>query len=205
MAFEDGLGERLYAVGAANEPLEVLKISNELSCVASFEQLLRDQTARLAHFRHEAFGRVRAVERLDPRSSTIVVISDHVRGVRLSDLLTGAKKRSITLEFAAAAWMIRQLVSATAALHDSSPGMCHGAIAPERVVVTSDGRVVLVEYVLGPALEEMRFSWERYWRELGIALPRPIGLPRFDQTADVTQVAAASLALLLGRPLAADE
>jgi len=205
VAFEDGLGERLYAVGAANEPLEVLKISNELSCVASFEQLLRDQTARLAHFRHEAFGRVRAVERLDPRSSTIVVISDHVRGVRLSDLLTGAKKRSITLEFAAAAWMIRQLVSATAALHDSSPGMCHGAIAPERVVVTSDGRVVLVEYVLGPALEEMRFSWERYWRELGIALPRPIGLPRFDQTADVTQVAAASLALLLGRPLAADE
>ena len=205
VAFEDGLGERLYAVGAANEPLEVLKISNELSCVASFEQLLRDQTARLAHFRHEAFGRVRAVERLDPRSSTIVVISDHVRGVRLSDLLTGAKKRSITLEFAAAAWMIRQLVSATAALHDSSPGMCHGAIAPERVVVTSDGRVVLVEYVLGPALEEMRFSWERYWRELGIALPRPIGLPRFDQTADVTQAAAVSLALLLGRPLVADE
>src|SRR4249920_1286331 len=81
VAFEDGLGERLYAVGAANEPLEVLKVSNELSCVASFEQLLRDQAARLADFRHEAFGRVRAVERLDPRSSTIVVISDHVRGV----------------------------------------------------------------------------------------------------------------------------
>jgi len=205
VAFEDGLGERLYAVGAANEPLEVLKVSNELSCVSSFEEALRDQVARLADFRHEAFGRVRAVERLDPRGSAIVVISDHVRGVRLSEVLAGAKKRSIALEFPAAAWIIRQLVSATAAFHDSGRGVYHGAIASERLVVTPDGRVVLVEYVLGPALEEMHFSWERYWRELAIALPRPIGLPRFGQTADVTQVAAVSLALLLGRPLAGDE
>ncbi|HEV8393810.1 MAG TPA: PEGA domain-containing protein [Vicinamibacterales bacterium] len=205
MAFEDGLGERLYAVGAANEPLEVLKITSELSCVASFEEALREQAARVADFRHEAFGRVRAVERLDARSSTIVVISDHVRGVRLSDVLAGARKRSIPLEYHAATWLIRQLVSAIAALHDSGPGVCHGAIAPERLVVTPDGRLVVVEYVLGPALEEMHFSWERYWRELGIALPRPIGLSHFDQTADVTQMSAVALALLLGRPLAADE
>jgi hypothetical protein len=205
VAFEDGLGERLYAVGAANEPLEVLKISKELTCVSSFEDALRQQAAQLADFRHEAFGRVRAVERLDARSSTIVVISDHVRGVRLSDVLAGTRKRSIPLEYNAAAWLIRQLVSAIAALHDSGPGVVHGAIGPERLVVTPDGRLVVVEYVLGPALEEMHFSWERYWRELGIALPRPIGLSRFDQTSDVTQLAAVALALLLGRPLAADE
>ena len=205
VAFEDGLGERLYAVGAANEPLEVLKISNELSCVTIFEDALRGQTERVADFRHEAFGRVRAVERLDTRSSAIVIISDHVRGVRLSDFLAGARKRSITLEYQAAVWLIRQLVSAIAALRDSGPGVCHGAIAPERLVVTPDGRLVVVEYVLGPALEEMHFSWERYWRELGIALPRPIGLSRFDQTADVTQMAAVALALLLGRPLAVEE
>jgi hypothetical protein len=205
VAFEDGLGERLYAVGAANEPLEVLKISSELSCVSAFEEGLREQAARLADFRHEAFGRVRAVERLDARSSTIVVISDHVRGVRLSDVLAGAYKRSIPLEYNAAAWLMRQLVSAIAALHDSGPGVCHGAIALERLVVTADGRLVVVEYVLAPALEEMHFSWERYWRELGIALPRPIGLSRFDQSADVTQMAAVALALIMGRPLTADE
>jgi hypothetical protein len=205
VAFEDGLGERLYAVGAANEPLEVLKISNELSCVSSFEEALREQASRVADFRHEAFGRVRAVERLDARSSTVVVISDHVRGVRLSEVLAGARKRSIPLEYSAAAWLIRQLVSAIAALHDSSPAMCHGAISPERLVVTPDGRLMVVEYILAPALEEMHFSWERYWRELGIALPRPIGLSRFDQAADVTQMAAVALALLLGRPLEADE
>jgi hypothetical protein len=205
VAFEDGLGERLYAVGAANEPLEVLKISNELSSVSLFEEALRQQAELLADFRHEAFGRVRAVERLDSRSSTIVIISDHVRGVRLSEVLAGARKRSIALEYTAATWLIRQLVSAIAALHDSGPGVCHGAISPERLVVTPDGRLVVVEYVLGPALEEMHFSWERYWRELGIALPRPIGLSRFDQSADVTQMAAVALALLLGRPIAADE
>jgi len=205
VAFEDGLGERLYAVGAANEPLEVLKVSNELSCVSIFEEMLREQVARVADFRHEAFGRVRAVERLDTRSSAIVIISDHVRGVRLSDVLAGARKRSIPLEYRAAAWLIRQLVSAIAALHDSGPGVCHGAISPERLVVTPDGRLVVVEYVLGPALEEMHFSWERYWRELGIALPRPIGLSHFDQAADVTQMAAVALALLLGRPLAVEE
>jgi hypothetical protein len=205
VAFEDGLGERLYAVGAANEPLEVLKISNELSCVSTFEDGLREQAARLADFRHEAFGRVRAVERLDVRSSTVVVISDHVRGVRLSEVLRGAHKRSIPLEFNAAAWLIRQLVSALAALHDSGPGVCHGAISLERLVVTPDGRLVVVEYILGPALEEMHFSWERYWRELGIALPRPIGLSRFDQSADVTQVAAVALALIMGRPLSSEE
>src|SRR5688572_17308763 len=93
VAFEDGLGERLYAVGAGNEPLEVFKINSELSSVPSFEEFLRQQALRLADFRHDAFGRVRAVERLDARGSTLVVISDHVRGVRLSDVLAGAAKR----------------------------------------------------------------------------------------------------------------
>jgi hypothetical protein len=203
VAFEDGLGERLYAVGAGNEPLEVLKISSELTWVSTFEASLRAQMERLADFRHEAFGRVRAVERMDARS--VVIISDHVRGVRLSDVLAGAKKRDILLEFPAAAWLIRQLASALAAFHESGPDVCHGAISPERLVVTPDGRLVLVEYILGPALEEMHFSWERYWRELGIALPRPIGLSRFDPAADVTQMGAVALALLLARPLASDE
>jgi hypothetical protein len=205
VAFEDGLGERLYAVGAGNEPLEVFKINSELSSVPSFEEFLRQQALRLADFRHDAFGRVRAVERLDARGSTLVVISDHVRGVRLSDVLAGAAKRGITLDFSAAAWLIRQLVLATATFHESYPDLCHGAIGVERLVVTPDGRLVLVEYVLGPALEDMRFSQERYWRELGIALPRPIGLPHFNQTADITQVGAVALALVLGRRLTPDD
>jgi hypothetical protein len=205
IVFEDGIGERMSAVGGANESLEVLKVSNELSAVSTFESALREQTTRLAEFRHEAFARVRAVERLDARTSTVVVISDRIRGVRLSDILATAERQRIPLELNAALCLIRQLVAAMAAFHDAAPDSCHGALAPERIVITPDGRLVVVEYVLGPALEELHFSQERYWRELGIALPHTFGLPRFDLFADVTQVGAVALALVLGRRLAVDE
>ena len=205
IVFEDGLGERLPAVGGANESLEVLKISNELSAVSTFETALREQSLRLSEFRHDAFARVRAVERLDPRTSTVVVISDRVRGVRLSEVLATAERQGIALELNAALCLIRQLVSAVAAFHEAAPDSCHGAISPDRIVITQDGRLIVVEYVLGPALEELRFSQERYWRELGIALPHTFGLPRFDLFADVTQVGAVALALLLGRRLTLDE
>ncbi len=203
--FEDGIGERLSAVGGANESLEVLKVSNELSAVSTFEGALREQTTRLAYFRHEAFARVRAVERLDSRTSTVVVISDRVRGVRLSEVLATAERQGIPLELNAALCLIRQLVSAVAAFHEAEPNSCHGAIAPERILITPEGRLIMVEYVLGPALEELRFSQERYWRELGIAVPHTFGLPRFDLFADVTQVGAVALALVLGRRLVVDE
>ena len=205
IVFEDGLGERLPAVGGANESLEVLKISNELSAVSTFETALREQSLRLSEFRNDAFARVRAVERLDPRTSTVVVISDRVRGVRLSEVLATAERQGIALELNAALCLIRQLVSAVAAFHEAAPDSCHGAISPDRIVITQEGRLVVVEYVLGPALEELRFSQERYWRELGIALPHTFGLPRFDLFADVTQVGAVALALVLGRRLLVDE
>jgi len=203
--FEDGIGERLSAVGGANESLEVLKVSNELSAVSTFEGALREQTTRLGYFRHEAFVRVRAVERLDARTSTVVVISDRVRGVRLSEVLATAERQGIPLQLNAALCLIRQLVSAVAAFHEAEPNSCHGAIAPERILITPEGRLIMVEYVLGPALEELRFSQERYWRELGIAVPHTFGLPRFDLFADVTQVGAVALALVLGRRLEVDE
>ena len=203
--FEDGIGERLSAVGGANESLEVLKVSNELSAVSTFEDALREQTTRLGAFRHEAFARVRAVERLDSRTSTVVVISDRVRGVRLSEVLATAERQGIALDLNAALCLVRQLVSAVAAFHEAEPNSCHGAIAPERIVITPEGRLIVVEYVMGPALEELRFSQERYWRELGVAVPHRFGLPRFDLFADVTQVGAVALALVLGRRLTIDE
>ncbi len=121
--------------------------------------------------------------------------------MRLSEVLATAERQGIVLELNAALCLIRQLVSAVAAFHEAAPDSCHGAIAPERIVLTQDGRLVVVEYVLGPALEELHFSQERYWRELGIALPHTFGLPRFDLFADVTQIGAVALALVLGRRL----
>ena len=89
--------------------------------------------------------------------------------------------------------------------HETSGNLAHAALGPERVVVTPNARLVITEYVLGPALEQLRYSQERYWKDLRIALPRSAGLPRFDQRADVTQIGVIALSLVLGRLLRDDE
>jgi len=204
LTFEDGLGERRYAVGSVGEPLEVLKLSSVLSSVSSFDFALRERTARLAGFRHDAYGRVRSID-LDRRTSALLVTSDYVKGIRLSTLLAETQKRAIPLEFNAVRALIRQLVTAAAALHQAAPDVGNGAIAPERIVLTSTGRVTIVEYVLGAALEQLGYTRARYWRELAVALPGTIGTPLFDPRTDVTQVGAVALALILGRPLTPED
>ena len=46
---------------------------------------------------------------------------------------------------------------------------------------------------------------DKYWTDLRVALPRMAGLARFDHVTDVTQLGVVSLALVLGRPLQAEE
>lgn len=204
-AFEDGLGERRHTVGAGNEPLEVLRLSTVLSAVSAFEFALRERASRLATFRHDSFVRVRAIERLEKLTPTLIVVSDYVRGTRLSEILDLSEKRGVPLETDAARCLIRQLVAAVATLHEALPDICHGAIAPERIIVTPDGRLVIVEHVLGAALEQLRYSQERYWKDLRIAMPGTVGPLRFDGRADVTQMGTVTLALLLGRRIGSHE
>ena len=204
LTFEDGLGERRYAVGTVSEPLEVLKLSSVLSSVSSFDFALRERTARLAGFRHESYGRVRSIE-LDRRTSALLVTSDYVAGIRLSTMLAESQKRGIPLEFTAVRSLVRQLVTAAAALHGTAPDVGNGAIAPERLVVTPNGRLMIVEYVLGAALEQLGHTRARYWRELAVALPGTVGTPVFDARTDVTQIGAVALSLILGRPLTPED
>jgi hypothetical protein len=67
--------------------------------------------------------------------------------------------------------------------------------------VTPQGQLLIVEYTLGAALEQLKYSRERYWKELRVALPMGVGMPRLDERADLTQVGAVALSLLLARPL----
>ena len=204
LTFEDALGERRYATGAVGEPLEVLRLSSALSSVSSFDFALRERAARLAGFRHESYGRVRTIE-LDRRTSTLLVTSDYVAGIRLSTLLTEAAKRSLTFEFNAVRHLVRQLVTAAAALHSAAPDVGNGAIAPHRLILTPAGRITIVEYVLGAALEQLTLPRAGYWREFSVAVPGSTALPVFDARTDVTQIGATALALILGRTLTPDE
>jgi hypothetical protein len=206
MTFEDGLGQRLRVVDPMrNEPVEMLCLRGELTAVPSFEFALRERVGRLAAFHHPCYAGVHSVERLKDRASTLALVSDSTAGVRLSEVLAFAEREHVTLDIDAAVCLLRQLVPAAAMLHEHAPDIAHGALALERLVITPGSRVVIVEHVLGSALEQLRLSHERYWKELRLALPRSAGAPRFDHRADVTQIGVIALSLILGRPLADDE
>ena len=206
VAFEDGLGTRRLAVDRArNETVEMLCLRGELTAVPSFEFALRERLSHLTAFSHACYGHVRSVERLKDPASTLALVSDVTAGMRLSEMLRFAEAADVTLDIDAALCLLRQLVPAVAMLHEDMPDIAHGAIAVERLVVTPGARLIVVEHVMGSALEQLRFSQERYWRELRIALPHSPGLPRFDHRADVTQLGVVALSLILGRRLHDEE
>jgi hypothetical protein len=122
----------------------------------------------------------------------LALVSQHTTGRRLSDLFPKARGPVFALE------LIRQVTPALAILHQQ--GVAHGALTAERIVVTRSGLVV-VEHVIGPAIEALRLSAIRLQTELGLAIPNPgepIGL---DRRTDIIQLGVVALSLLLGRRL----
>lgn len=203
--FRDGLGERRLTSDASDQTRELLCIRSELTEVSSFELAVRERVDQLARFRHPYFAPVLLVERTSGDDATLGLVSEHVEGTRLSALFKRAAARGLNLDINAALCLIRQIVPAIARLHESCSDVSHGALGPERVVLTPSGRLMVTEYVLGKALERLRYSQERYWRELRVAVPHSAGLPRFDHRADVTQIGVIALSLVLGRTLRDDE
>ena len=202
--FVDGLGERRVAADATTgELLQILRIRSELTAVPSLEFALRERTARLMNFRHAYYARVRRVDRAP--GGGLAIVSDHVEGTRLSDLLRASHQRGLHLNTNAAVCLIRQLVHAVALLHENVRDASHGLIAPERLVVTPHARLVAVEHVLGSAIEQLQFSRERLWQEFRLALPSSAGAVRFDHRSDVNGIGITALSLILGRPIAAEE
>ena len=204
--FSDGLGERVVAAdGATGELLQILRLRPELTAVPSFEFALRERTARLANFRHAYYVRVRRVDRAMTPHAALALVSDHLEGTRLSDILRVAADKQLQLDINTALCLVRQLVPAIAVLHENAREVAHGLIAPERLLVTPNARLVIVEHVLGSAIEQLQFSRDRLWHEFRVALPASAGAPRFDHRSDVLGMGLVSLALILGRPLEEDE
>jgi hypothetical protein len=201
--FSDGLGDRAIAVdGATGDLLQILRLRPQLLAVPSFEFALRERAARLANFRHAYYARVR---RIDRQGVMLSVVSDHVEGTRLSDLLRIASERRLTLDLNAALCLIRQLGPAVALLHENARDVAHGLIAPERLVVTPHARVIIVEHVLGSAVEQLQYSSERLWKDLGAVLHAGSINGRFDHRSDVVAIGMVALSLVLGRPISMDE
>ena len=201
--FKDGLGTR-YRREGSDGPLDVLVLRDTFASIPSFEFLLRERINRLAHIRSESFARVLDLEHV-PDGAKLAIVSKAVPGVRLSRMLAVAEQNLLPLDIDSALYLVQQLLGAMAELHGDAPDACHGTLAAERVVVTPDGNLVIVEQVLGAALGQLRHSPDRYWKELRIALPMAVTAPLLDRRADVAQVGMIALALVLGRPITDDE
>ena len=204
--FEDGLGRRYRPAARLDSetPLEILCFRHELTAVPAFEFALRERTARLLDFHHPSFSSIRKIDRLNDQHGTVTLMADGAAGDRLAGILADVESTGMVLDVHSALYLVRQLLAAVAALHQHAR-VAHGAIAPERLFVTPRGQLLVVEYALGAALEQLKYSRERYWKELRIALPMSGGLPRFDERVDLVQIGMVALSLLMARPLRDDE
>ena len=199
--FRDGLGIRYVRAAGTDEAAEVLR---PIWDVGSMQNAIRQRVSRLQSFRQARFVTLRSadVPRDDP--STVEVVSDFVAGYRLSQYLAAAKAGTVVIDTNAAVYLLRELLGALALLRESR-GITHGAVGPERVLITPKGRVVVADYVLGPAIERLEYTRPRLWREFRVPVPAGKGHPKLDDKADVMQVGMTAIALLMGRPLEAAE
>src|SRR6185503_15483048 len=101
--------------------------------------------------------------------------------------------------------LLQQLLDAVAAMHESVPHVSHAAISTERLVFTPDARLMVVDHSFGAAIACLGFNQERCWKELRAAYPVVDGQVAIDRRADVMQIGAVTLSLLLGRLLNDEE
>ncbi|HVH55911.1 MAG TPA: hypothetical protein VM791_06635 [Vicinamibacterales bacterium] len=190
----DDIGDRLLMFDNSDAPsLELLRFHPHLAQTPGFEAALREEVQRLAHFQHPAFARIRAVQRLEP-DDDLALISNYTPGKRLSEVL----HRTRGPEFAAA--LIQQLAPALALFQQHASGASHGLIDPERIVVSPEGRLTIVEHVVGRAIEMLG---DPQLSSSSVALPPGADgtSPRTDAAADWYQLGLVAASALLGKPV----
>ena len=200
--FDDGLGVRTLDSDPRQGHVETLRVSPALAAHPAVEQELR---ARAARYADVGAGTLTPVYRVDRDQEGLRVIAYAPEGVRLSKVLASLASSHEPLADAGVLELAAATIKAVATVHQLPGGLAHGSITPAHVVLSREGTAVLTDGVFGAAVEALQRNREQIWREFGLALPASANLPRFDQRADVTQLGACVLAIVLRRPLRADE
>ena len=195
--FTDGFGERKLVFDPASATsLEVLRFTREFSESPDFEGGLLARVEAISNIKHPSLGTVQSVERLS--DTELALVSRHTPGRRVSELLPKAHGPAFALE------LIRLVTPALAALQRAGDDIVHGALSAERIVVTRDGRLVVLEHVMGSAIESLKLSRQKL-NELGLVVPAGPDPVQFSARTDITQLGFIALALLLGRRLNASD
>jgi len=193
----DPLGERMLTFdNSTASSLELLRFKKEFSSAPGFESALRRRVDELSRLRHPSIAPVRGIEWLN-NGEALALVSINTGGRRLSEILRDAHGAAFAFE------LVRQIAPALVAIETAGKNLAHGALTPERIVVTREGRLVVVEHVLAGAIEALRWSPAQVRMDLGLAVPVDGDSLKFDARLDVIQLALVALSLLIGRRLEA--
>ncbi len=198
----DGLGLRTLDPDLRQGSVETLHVAPRLAEHPAVEHVIRARAARYAEL---GGGTLTPVYRVDRDAAGLRVLAHAPEGIRLSNVLARLVSTEDALSNAGVLELTASVIKAVAVVHQLPGGLAHGAITPAHVVLSREGIAVLTDGVFGPVVEVLQRNREEVWREFGLALPASASLPRFDQRADVTQLGACVLAILLRRPLKSDE
>lgn len=199
--FADGFGRRVVRIDAADAPpTEHLLLSPDLAAYPGFTAALDERVAKLHNRRLTAYARV---QRVDADDQGTTVVSEYVKGWRVADLLDVAESENLTLDIGVVMLLLRQLLPTAALLSTQIRDAASAALGPEHLLLTSQGRLVLTDYVFGGAIDALGWDAEQLWKRLRIATPP--GGKAVSQRGDVVQVGVTVLSLVAGRRLRDDE
>jgi hypothetical protein len=196
----DGFGTRVVQQDARYGRLERLVLTAALATPEAEEAI----KARLAALPVTLTAKLVPVHELTRSGDALTMTSEVPAGVALSDVLRALELGTLRLPVATLLETAGTVVRGAAALHVRG-SFAHGALSPLHIVLRPDGTVLFAGAALADALERLQLTRDQVWREFGLALPSAPGAPRFDRRADVTQLGAVVLAILLRRPLQVDE
>jgi len=200
----DGFGRRTNGIDSeTGEEVELLDLSPELVEHSGFVSALGERVARFAAVRHASYVHLRRLDR--PAEDRLELVSDLTPGWRLSELLEESTPAGIPVDITVVIGLLRQLLPAVALFGRHNRDAAIGALAPERLIVTPQSRLVIAEHAFGPALEKLNLGRDKLWRELRVTMPPSAGLPRSNQRADANAIGVVALSLLIGRVLTLEE
>ena len=204
IATVDGFGRRTRGIDPdSGDPIEILDLSPALVEHAGFVAALGDRVARFASVRHASYVHLRRLDR--PAADRLALVSDDTDGWRLPQMLAVASASGLPLDITVVIGLLRQLLPAVALFGRHNRDAAIGVLAPERLLVTPQGRLVIAEHAFGPALEKLNLGRDRLWRDYRVCMAPSAGLPRANPRADAHGIGVVALSLLLGRVLAEEE